>query len=515
MNVAVLAERDLERHGPYEKIRFEGRSVSNEELMASVGALAASFALRGVGPGDRVLVMLPNCPEVPISFGATLRLGAVVVPVLFLLVEDELRHILKDAEPRIALTSPEFFSKLAAACATLERPPILVCLGDLPSDAPAGSETFEALIGAGGSAPLVDRDSDDLAVLSYTSGTTGTPKGVMLSHGNALFNASASAAAVDIRDGDFGLQVLPLAHSFGIGAMLTGQMFRATGVMLRWFSAEGVFDAVTTQRVNNGSVVPTMLAFLLADPRIDSVDWSSLRWLVSGGGPLPQELANEFERRTGVRVLQGYGLTETSPTISVMRPSEPPRPGSCGRPVDGCEVRVIDDAGAVLPAGETGELQCRGLNVMLGYRGLPEQTAAVLDADGWFSTGDLGHIDEDGYLSITDRKKDLIIRGGFNIIPRDVEEVLHEHPSVAQACVVGAPHPTMGEEVVAFVVLREGVPGDEDALFAHCQERLAKYKTPRAIVFVGALPISGIGKILRRELRGQAAEVIAAVGAQG
>jgi long-chain acyl-CoA synthetase len=252
-----------------------------------------------------------------------------------------------------------------------------------------------------------------------------------------------------------------------------------------------------------------MLSFLLADPRVDEIDWSSLRWLVSGGAALPIEVAASFERRTGVRILQGYGLTETSPTISLMRMSDPPKPGSCGRPVDGCEVRIVDDTGASLPASETGEVVCRGPNVMLGYRGLPAETATAISPDGWFSTGDLGHLDAEGFLFITDRKKDLIIRGGLNIIPRDVEEVLHEHPAVAQAAVVGARHPELGEEVIAFVVPVAGTDVDEQTLIAHCQAALAKYKTPRRIIFRDALPMNGIGKILRRELREEASAFIA------
>lgn len=503
MNVAVLGERELARNGVYEKLRFEGRSITNEELFEASRTLAGSLAARGVGPGERVVVMLANCPEVPVAFAAILRLGAVVVPVLFVLAEDEIRHILVDSRPSVAITDAEFLPKLVAACQGLASPPQLV-VRDGGFDGVA--EPLDALISSGSPAPLIDRDACDLAVLSYTSGTTGRPKGVMLSHGNALFNAQASAAAVEVRDGDRSIQTLPLAHSFGIGAMLTGQLFKATGIMLRWFSAEGFFHAVRDEGVNNGTVVPTMLAFLLADPRIDEIDWSGVRWLVSGGGPLPSDLADRFESRTGVRVLQGYGLTETSPTISVMRPQDPQRPGSCGRPVDGCEVRVVDEVGAPVEVGVTGEVVCRGPNVMLGYRGMQDETDAVL-SDGWLATGDLGHMDAEGYLFITDRKKDLIIRGGFNIIPRDVEEVLHDHPAVAQAAVVGAPHPELGEEVVAFVVLEGEV--DEPTLLAHCLGRLARYKTPRRIVSVESIPVSGIGKILRRELRGAAVEALA------
>lgn len=508
MNVAQLSVDAIERDGDFEKIRFEGRSYSSLELLEMSERLAGSLASLGVGRGDRVVVMLPNCPEVPVSFGAILRLGAVVVPVLFLLTEIEIEHILADSNTKVAITSPEFLPKLIAASASVPEPPTLVCFGDPYGDAPGVLELAD-LIADGTPAPLVEVASNEVAVLSYTSGTTGVPKGVMISHGNALFNARASAEAADVHEGDISLQCLPLAHSFGIGTMLTYQLFKATAVTLRWFTADGYFDAVQTHRVTNGAVVPTMLSFLLADPRFDDVDWSSLRWLVSGGAALPIEVAAEFERRTGARILQGYGLTETSPTISVMRVDDPPKPGSCGRPVEGCEVRIVDDEARDVAAGETGEVVCRGPNVMLGYKDLPEATAAAISADGWFATGDLGHLDSDGFLYITDRKKDLIIRGGFNIIPRDIEELLYEHPGVAQATVVGGRHPTLGEEVVAFVVPAAGAAVDEASLIAHLQASLAKYKTPRRIVFRDALPMNGIGKILRRELRDEASKIIA------
>lgn len=511
MNVSVLAEQDLARHGSYVRLRFEGRGWTNASLLDAAAVLGGALRVAGVTPGDRVVVMAPNRPEIPITFGGVFRVGGVVVPLLFLLSDTEIAHIIADAEPKVAITSPEFLPKIVAATSRLASPPTIVVLDELPTGAPPGTVTWQAFLEGASPEPILERSPDDLAVLSYTGGTTGTPKGVMLSHGNCLFNARASAAAVDVRDGDVSLQTLPLSHSFGIGAMLTGQLFRATGILLRWFTSDAFFEAVGTHRACHGSVVPTMLSFLLADPRFDDVDWSSMRWLVVGGAACPQELAEEFQRRSGVRILPGYGLTETSPTISVMRPSDPLRPRSSGRPVEGVAVRVVDPAtGSVIGANETGEITCRGPNVMLGYRNMPEATAAVLSEDGWFSTGDLGHLDAEGFLYVTDRKKDLIIRAGFNIVPGEVEEVLYQHPAVAQAAVVGGRHPVMGEEVVAFVVARTGVTVSEDELIAHCQGSLAKYKTPRVVRFVDALPMSGMAKILRRELRDQASALVAA-----
>jgi long-chain acyl-CoA synthetase len=251
-------------------------------------------------------------------------------------------------------------------------------------------------------------------------------------------------------------------------------------------------------------MVPTMVSLLLADPGFDAVDWSSLRYTVIGAAPVPMEVAREFERRTGARVLQGYGLTETSPAVSLMR-LEDPTNGSAGMPVPNVEVQIRDDQGRALGPNETGEIVVRGPNVMAGYYKMPDATAEVID-DGWFHTGDMGHLDEDGYLYITDRKKDLIIRGGFNIYPSDVEDVLHRHPAVLECGVVGVPDQTMGEEVKAYVVLRSGARAGEEELLAHCREHLAKYKSPRWITITDQLPKTPVGKILRRDLRERAAK---------
>jgi long-chain acyl-CoA synthetase len=243
-----------------------------------------------------------------------------------------------------------------------------------------------------------------------------------------------------------------------------------------------------------------MVAYMLSHPDFDTVDWSSLRYVVVAAAPVPVELAEEFEKRTGARVLEGYGLTETSPGVSLMRMEDPRKPGSCGRPMPGIDVAILDDDDRPLPTGETGEVCVRGPNVFKGYYNMPEETAEAMRG-GWFHTGDMGHLDEDGFLSITERKKDLIIRGGFNIFPRDIEEVLYGHEAVLECAVVGMPDPKLGEEVKAYVVLRPGAGATEDALVALCRERLAKYKTPKSVTFADALPKNPIGKILKKDLR--------------
>jgi long-chain acyl-CoA synthetase len=498
MNVAVLGERNVEKFGEYVSLIFEDRELTNVQMLDAARRFASALAGLGVQPGDRVGVMLPNAPEVSTCYGAIPRIGAVTVPMIFLLAVPEIVHILQDSEAKVIITSPEFHPNVAQACARLERPPIVVIAG---GDAPEGALSFHDLLAQATEAhPIVDRSADDIAVISYTSGTTGRPKGVMLSHANLLFNAENTASVLDIRPGERAIGCLPLAHLFGFGSALTGNLFQITAILLRWFTAEGFFDAVQRHKGNSSAVVPTMLAYMLSHPQFDDVDWSSLEWIIAAAAPVPVELANEFEKRTGARVLQGYGLTETSPTATLLLRSDPPKPGSCGRAVPNVQIEIVDDAGNEVPTGEPGEVMIKGPNVMMGYYRMPEETAKVIK-DGWFASGDIGHVDSDGFLYITERKKDLIIRGGFNIFPRDIEEVLYEHPAVQEAAVVGVPDAKLGEQVVAFVTPRPGATVTEDDLLALCCERLAKYKTPREIRFIDVLPKNPIGKILKKDLR--------------
>ncbi|MFA5890234.1 MAG: long-chain fatty acid--CoA ligase [Actinomycetota bacterium] len=498
MNLAILAERHVERYGERVSLIFEGTRLTNVWQLQRSRHFATALAEIGVVPGDRVGVMLPNSPDVLTSYGAITRVGAVIMPMVFLLAVPEVQHILHDSGAKVVITSPEFAPKIAESIAGMPSPPIVIVTGAGPfSD---GTLSFESLLaGATTGHPIVDRDSDDLAVVSYTSGTTGRPKGVMLTHGNQLFNAETSSRAVPIHDGDVTVMCLPLAHLFGISVMLTGQMVDATGVMLPWFTAEGFFAAVNDYGVTSSAMVPTMLTYMLQHPDFEKVNWSTFRWVVMGAAPLPLELTEEFEKRTGARVLEGYGLTETSPTATVMRIEER-RQGSCGRPVPGVGIRILDDDDKEVPVNTPGEVCIQGPNVMKGYYNMPEETATALRG-GWFHSGDIGHVDEDGYLYITDRKKDMIIRGGFNIYPRDVEEVLYGHPAVGEVGVVGIPDARLGEEVRAYVVLKPGAEATEEELLGYCRSILAKYKTPKSVVFTDALPKNPIGKILKKDLR--------------
>jgi long-chain acyl-CoA synthetase len=493
MNIAELPARSHARYGERVVLRHDEQVWTSGQLRARAGRLANVLRGLGVGEGDRVAVLLPNCPDVTVAYDAIPRIGAVTVPMLFVLAPPEIAVICEGAEPQVLLTSPELVASVRAGVAGLAHPPAIVVVGDA---------AFEALLeAADADCAIVDRAPDDLAVVVFTGGTTGRPKGVMLTHGNLLAQVEMAAQVVRYGPDDVALGVLPMAHLFGLAGALCAFEYGYPSVVHRWFTPEAFLRAVPEHRVTITALVPTMLSLLLNHADFDATDFSSLRVVVVGAAPLPVELAAEWERRTGSTILQGYGLTETSAGSVVERPDREHRVGSCGLPYPGTEVAVLDDDGATpLAPGQTGEIAIRGPHVTPGYWRNPEATAAAF-TDGWLRTGDIGHVDADGYVYITDRKKDVIIRGGLNVYPRDVEEVLYAHPAVAEAAVVGRADVQYGEQVVACVVLRGGAQVDGPALLAFCRERLAAYKTPHEVRFLEALPKSPVGKILKRELR--------------
>jgi long-chain acyl-CoA synthetase len=491
MNLAFLAEESLARYGEYVALAFEGRELTNVDQQRAARRLASALAALGVGPGDRVVVLLPNCPEVLPAYGAILRLGAVIVPVIFLLSADEVRQILADSEATVAITSRDFANRFDGWTGTL----VLVG-GDGP-----GRLGFEALVdGAAERAEIVARAGTDLAVLLYTSGTTGRPKGVALSHDNLASNARAAASLNELDRERWNLAVLPLSHSYGLTLMNVGLLLGSRAVLLRWFQPELVLETIARYRVQAMAGVPAMYVALLNFPETDRYDTSSMVSWGSGAAPLPVEIVEPFERKFGGRILEGYGLTEAAPVVSAHRLSGERRLGSVGQALPGVEVSIQDDHDRHLATDEVGEVCVRGPNVMLGYYRMPEETARTIRG-GWLHTGDVGRLDGDGFLYIVERKKDLIIRGGFNIYPRDVEEVLYAHPDIAEAAVIGTPDARMGEEVLAFVVLRRGAESTADAIITFCAARLAHYKCPSRVRLVDALPKNAVGKILRKELR--------------
>jgi long-chain acyl-CoA synthetase len=501
MSLTTLAEESLQQFGEYVSLTFEGRRFTNLDQDRAACRLAHVLRRLGVEPGDRVMVMLPNCPEVIQSYGAILKVGAVIVPVIFLLGDKEVGHILGDSEAKVVITSTDLLRKVEGQIGVLPSlRQVLVVDGEgdgrtlsLAAEMASERDRFTCF----------ERRDDDLAVILYTSGTTGVPKGVALSHANLESNARSAAQLFELDRTDWAVAVLPLSHSYGLTVMNAGHLLGTRAALLRWFNPEDVLKTIQEFKAVSMSGVPTMFVYLLNYPDAARYDTSSMRFWGSGAAPLPVEIVEPFERKFGGTVLEGYGLTEASPVVSAHRLSGMRKLGSVGQPIPGVQVSIQDDGDSALPVGEVGEVCVKGPNVMVGYYRNPDETARTV-RDGWLHTGDMGRLDADGFLYIVERKKDLIIRGGFNIYPREVEEVLYAFPGIAEAAVVGRADPLMGEEAVAFVVLRDGASATAEDVIAFCESRLARFKCPKQIRFVDALPKSPIGKILRKELRAQA-----------
>jgi long-chain acyl-CoA synthetase len=491
-----LAEESYARRGDYRALLYEGTWHRSGELFERSRRIAAGLQELGVAPGDRVVVSMANCPEVGIIYQALWRAGAVVTPAMFLLPPADLRHVIADAGATAVITTPEFIDKVLTAVDGLE------CVRHVISTVADGQDALElSELEIADARPIVPRDDDDLAALLYTGGTTGQARGVMLSHANLFFSGAAAHQAAYVRGLNRGLGTLPLSHAYGLLVTISALHSPEPGivVLLRWFDPDAFLNVVVEHRLQVSAVVPSMLQILLGKP-LEDYDLSSLRYVTSGGAPLAPEVQEEFTRRVpSVSVRQGYGLTETAALIST-NPAGRERVGSVGLPVPGTEIRVLDAQGNEVPDGQEGEICARSPGVMRGYWNSPEATAEALE-DGWLRTGDIGYRDEQGYLYILDRKKDLIIRGGFNVYPRDVEDALVEHPDVQMAGVVGRPSAVHGEEVVAFVAARPGATLEPEALIGWARERIGGYKYPREVHLVDSIPLTPVGKIDRKTLR--------------
>jgi long-chain acyl-CoA synthetase len=499
-NLARVAELAFERRGDYDALLFEGRWHTSREMFERSARLAAGLSDLGVAPGDRVVVTMANSPEVGIAYQALWRAGTVVTPASFLLPAADLRHVIADAEATAVITTSEFADKVREAATGLDSVRFLISSGR--------DEGFRELarLERAESGPIVPRGKHDLAALLYTGGTTGRSKGVMLTHANLNFTGSAGHAAAYVPGINRGLTSLPLSHAYGLLVTIVGMHSpeRPVGVLMRWFEPTLFLELIVEQRIQVSSVVPSMLQILLSLP-LEEYDLSSLRYVTSGGAPLAPEVAEQFVRRVpSVSIRQGYGLTETAALIST-NPVGREKSGSVGLPVPGTEVRILDEAGEELPRGEVGEICVRSPGVMQGYWHSPRATAEALQ-DGWLRTGDLGYQDLEDYLFIVDRKKDLIIRGGFNVYPRDVEDALLEHPAIESAGVVGRPDEVHGEEVIAFVALRPGASVTPEELIDWARSRIGGYRYPREVSLIEAIPLTSVGKVDRKVLRAKARE---------
>jgi long-chain acyl-CoA synthetase len=483
--------------------RFAGTTTTYRELDELSGRFAAGLRAAGLGPGQVVAMQLPNIPHFLIGYFGALKAGLVVLPLNPLLVAPELEYHLTDSAASLLIGFEGMHAEAAKACETTGVPLYLVSLGDGPL--PDGTRSALALIS---SAPLEEpggdvaaRDPDDTAVLVYTSGTTGRPKGAELTHFQLYMNSTVAGGLFGVRSDDVVLAVLPFFHVFGLSSVIN--VFVRHGGCLSIvprFQPGAVLDVLEADRCTVIGGVPTML-HALAQLDISGRDLSALRVAVSGGASLAEDIMRTFEEKFGIEVLEGYGMTETASSCSFNRPGDR-KVLSIGKPMWGVRMRVVDRTGRPLPPGRehVGEIWIRGHNVMKGYLGRPEATAETL-RDGWLHTGDLGFVDEDGFYFIVDRAKDLVIRGGYNVYPREIEEVLYAHPAISEAAVIGKPDERLGEEVVAVVALRPDASATAAEIIAYTRERLAAYKYPREIRFVAELPKGPSGKILKTALR--------------
>jgi long-chain acyl-CoA synthetase len=474
--------------------RLAGRPVLTlDETALTYGALdlmsarvAALLRRRGIGVGDRVALMLPNVPEFAVIYYGVLRIGAVVVPLDPLLKRREISSYVGDCGARLLIAWHAYAETAEAGTAGGRTDCFFVVPG----------EFHRLLRGVAAEPDITARTAGDTAVIHYTSGTTGRAKGVELTHGNIGGNAATVARMQALGVDDVVLGALPLYHAFGQTCSLNATIHAGARLtLLPRFEAGRALEVIRRDGVTVFQGVPTMYIALLDHP--GASDMSLLRLCVSGGSALPVDVLRAYETRFGCSIVEGYGLSETSPVAASNRGGRGRRPGSIGSPIKDVEMRVVDEVGREVPCGHVGEIIIRGPNVMKGYWNNPAATAEAI-RDGWLHTGDLARVDEDGFFFLVGRRREVIIRGGYTVYPREVEEVLHEHPAVRQVAVIGVPHPELGEEIAAVVALR--TPVEPDDLRAFVRERVAAYKYPRHISFIDELPMSPTGKILKRAI---------------
>jgi long-chain acyl-CoA synthetase len=472
-------------------VRVDNAAMTYRALDDASARVAGLLHERGLKPGDRIGIMMPNVAEVPVVYYGVLRAGGVVVPMNPLLKAREVAYYLGDSGAGLVFAWHSFADQARGGADQVNAESIVVDGDSFPSLLAAATPDFR----------VVDRGDEDTAVILYTSGTTGHPKGAELTHGNLISNTDVTRTdIVGARPDDVIFGGLPLFHVFGQTVALNVAVAAgACLTLLPRFDAEHALRIIADHGVTVFEGVPTMYVALLHQPNRADYDTSTLRMCISGGAALPVEVLRGFEEAYGVSVLEGYGLSETSPVASFNHPNREHKPGSIGTPIRDVEIRLVDGEDHDLPQGEVGEIIIRGPNVMKGYWQRPEATAEAV-RDGWFHTGDLARVDEEGFLFIVDRKKDLIIRGGYNVYPREIEEVLYEHPAVAEAAVIGLPHPALGEEVAAAVALKPGAAVTAAELRDYVKSQVAAYKYPRHVWLVDTLPKGATGKIQKRDI---------------
>jgi long-chain acyl-CoA synthetase len=487
-NIAEGLDRTARLRGDHPAIVFEDRVLGYRELALQAAAVATGLARAGIARGDRVGIFLPNVPVFAVVYHALVRIGAVAVSINVMSKRDEVRHILNDCAATALVTTGDL---LANVPPRPEIPSVREVFAD---------ESLSALLaGPADGSPPVAVDADTPAAILYTSGTTGRSKGAVLTHGNVVSNVEATRTIIGMREDDVTICFLPLFHCFGQNFVLNATLYAgATLVLQRRFVPDDALAVCERHRVTMFFGVPTVYIALLAHSRAAEA-LRGVRYFFSAAAILPTHVERSWQERTGLHIHEGYGLTETSPFASYNH-SRAHKAGAVGAPIAGVEMRVIDPDGRPLGDGEVGELCIKGPNVMRGYFGRPEETARAI-VDGWFRTGDVGYRDAEGDYFLVDRVKDMINVGGFKVWPREVEEVLFEHPGVRESAVVGMPDDMHGEAVKAFVIPREGTALDAAQIVAYCREKLSAYKIPKHVEIVATIPKGATGKILKKDLR--------------
>jgi long-chain acyl-CoA synthetase len=506
----ILTERAAQ-YGDKIALTFYHKEITYKELASFVEIFASSLQKRGVKKGDRVAVMLPNCPQYVIAYYGILRAGAIVTQVNPMLVERELTHILRDSGSETIVIYDAVYPRLKAVQDDTQIKNVIVVSLQPTQTSYAPDLTFDEFLSLGdGQVQSVTIEPEhNIAVLQYTGGTTGRSKGAMLTHRNLVANVLQCAEFFKetFKYGEERyLTVIPLFHVFAMTSGMNLSIYiGANNILLPRFDLQEVLNTIRDKQPTFFPGVPTMYVAITNYPGVEQYGINSIRVCNSGSAPMAVELMREFERKTGAIVLEGYGLSEASPVTHCNPPFAQRKPGTVGIGLPMTEYKVVDVATGTeeVKPGEFGELIIRGPQVMKGYWNMPEETAVTL-RDGWLYTGDIATVDEEGYVSIVDRKKDMIIASGYNIYPREIEEVLYEHPAVREAVVIGVPDVYRGETVKAILVLKEGKTVSEEDILDHCRKNLAAYKVPRMIEFRQELPKTNVGKILRRVLREEA-----------
>ncbi|NIH88377.1 long-chain-fatty-acid--CoA ligase [Amycolatopsis granulosa] len=499
-NLAIMLRESATATPGKDFLRFPSGAMTYAEVDERSGRVAAALRETGLRPGDKVAVQLANVPEFVIAYFGILKAGLTMVPLNPLLKAAEIAYHLDDSDARMIIAHAGGAAEVSRALKEL-RGVSAVVVGDLdPGAWPEGTTGFPALLEPADDGDIHPGAADDTAVLLYTSGTTGRPKGAELSHFQLYMTCTLGSERFGAEPDDVALAVLPFFHVYGLSSILNAaaRHGRTISVVPR-FEVAAVLEAIQRDRVTIMAGVPTMY-HALACADTTGYDTSSLRIGSSGGAAIPEEVLRRFEEKYRIPVLEGYGLSESASTTTVNPGADNRKVRSIGTPIWGVQLRIVDEADRPLPAGQVGEIVLRGHNITKGYYKRPQETADAFRG-GWFHTGDLGYVDDDGFVFVVDRKKDLIIRGGFNVYPREVEELLYRHPAVAEAAVIGEPDERLGEEVVAVVSLRPGASAEPAEIVAWAKERIAAYKYPRRVRIVDELPKGATGKIAKLELR--------------